>query len=94
MTAPLRPTELRHRTAPTSEPLPDWALKTFEAYLPYVLGVTEPEHAPLVKQATERFGAYVQAIPAHDPARDALWTLLMWTWLHGTLSVCLPFAPW
>ncbi len=69
----------------TVEPLPDWQLKTFEAYLPHVLGVTAPEHEARVRQATERFDAYVRAMPAHEGrAREKVYSLLFWTCLHGT----------
>jgi len=69
----------------TVEPLPDWQLKTFEAYLPHVLGVTGSEYEAQVGQATQRFDAYVRAMPAHESrARDKLYSLLFWTCLHGT----------
>lgn len=73
------------RQVQTAEPLPDWQLKTFEAYLPYVLGVTGPEHEQQVAQATRRFDAYVRALPIHEKrARDKLYSLLLWTTIHGT----------
>ena len=86
--------ELGDQNRSTVEPLPGWQLKTFEAYLPHVLGVTEPEHQPLVRQARERFDAYVRSIPAHESrARDKLWTLMAWTFVHGS-AVGHGTLPW
>lgn len=86
-------TELRRDRVRLSKPLPRSLLKTFEAYLPHVLGVTDPEHAPLVKQATERFDAYVQSIPPHEVARDQLFMLLSVTLVQGTF-LGLGVPPW
>ena len=78
----------------TVDPLPEWQLKTFEAYLPYVLGVTRPEDEPLVRQATERFDAYVRSIPAHESTvRDNLATLLALVCGYGTI-LALGTRPW
>lgn len=77
-------TELRADQAKTSKPLPAPLMKTFEAYLPHVLGVTDPEYAPLVQTAVKRFDAYVQSLPPHENARDQLYQLLAWTFVQGT----------
>ncbi|HJK93873.1 MAG TPA: GMC family oxidoreductase N-terminal domain-containing protein, partial [Polyangiaceae bacterium LLY-WYZ-15_(1-7)] len=90
----MKTTDLRRKKAVTSDPLPEYLLKTFEAYLPHVLGVTAPEHAPLVREATERFDAYVQSLPPHENARDDLEQLLFVTWLFGTFFRFPPRAPW
>lgn len=73
---PLSTTELRQRNAPLSKPLPRYLLRTFEAYLPAMLGVDEPQFEPLVAAATRRFDAYVQTIPPWEPARGDLVQLL------------------
>lgn len=90
---PLSTTELRQRNAPLSKPLPRFLLRTFEAYLPPMLGVDEPRFEPLVAAATRRFDAYVQAIPPWEPARDDLMSLLAllyaWGRWHGRGR-----APW
>ena len=86
-------TETRRSQVRLSKPLPSHLLKTFEAYLPHVLGVTGPEFEPLVKQATERFDAYVQAIPPHENAREQLFLLLKVAFVQGTfLGFGVP--PW
>ena len=86
--------DLGDREVRTAEGLPDWQLKTFEAYLPYVLGVTRPEDEPLVKAATQRFDAYVRSLPAHESrARDKLYSLLLWTFVHGT-ALAHGTRPW
>lgn len=67
-----------------SKPLPNYLLRTFEAYLPFVLGVTGEEHKPLVRAARDRLDAYAQSIPAHEPkARKDLSGLLVVAFLHG-----------
>lgn len=86
-------TELRRDMVRLSKPLPGFLLKTFEAYLPHVLGVTDPEHAPLVKQATQRFDAYVQSIPPHEDARDQLLMLLSVAFAQGT-ALGFGAPPW
>jgi len=86
-------TELRAKLVETSKPLPAFLLRTFEAYLPYVLGVTEPRYAELVRAATHRFDAYVRSLPPHEGTRDNLAFLLGWTWLQGTAKA-LGVPPW
>lgn len=76
--------DVRLRKVRLSKPLPRHLLRTFEAYLPYVLGVTEPKYEPLVRAACDRLNAYAQSIPAHEPkARKALGGLLIVAFLHG-----------
>lgn len=91
------PTELRQERAPTSKPLPPFLLRTFEVYLPHVLGVTDPKYADLVDDAVARFDAYVQAIPAHEPGRTDLRDLLFWMYVYGTFlgfPKQAPMPPW
>ncbi|MEM9069629.1 MAG: GMC family oxidoreductase N-terminal domain-containing protein [Myxococcota bacterium] len=86
-------TELRVDATKTSKPLPAFLLKTFEAYLPYVLGLTGPEHEERVKVATQRFDQYVQSLPPHEGTRDMLAFLIGWCWFQGTF-VGRGTAPW
>lgn len=86
-------TELRANLVKTSKPLPSFLLRTFEAYLPHVLGVTDPRYAPLVAAATRRFDAYVRSLPPHEGTRDDLAFLLGWFWLQGTARA-LGVPPW
>lgn len=86
-------TELRRDLVQLSKPLPRILLKTFEAYLPHVLGVTDPKYAPLVKQATQRFDAYVQSIPPHEGAREQLVMLLTVSFVQGT-ALGFGVPPW
>ncbi len=86
-------TELRAKQVKTSKPLPNFLLRTFEAYLPHVLGVTDPRYTSLVHTATRRFDAYVRSLPPHEGTRDNLAFLLGWFWFQGTARA-LGVPPW
>ncbi|MFT5357851.1 MAG: choline dehydrogenase-like flavoprotein [Polyangiales bacterium] len=78
--------DVHRRKVRLSKPLPRYLLRTFEAYLPFVLGVTDDEHQPLVRAARDRLDAYVQSVPAHEPnVRRSLRDLLIVAFMHGTL---------
>jgi len=71
--------------ARTTKPLPSFLLKTFEAYLPQVLGVTDPVFAPLVPVATQRLNAYVMSTPPWEGVWAQIASLLGWTFAQGLL---------
>ena len=91
---PRHVTDLRAERATLSPPLPKYLLRTFEAYLPHVLGVTDPSYADLVSIATKRFDAYLRAIPPDEDARKDIVQLLTLTFLFGSFKGGIPRAPW
>ena len=73
----------RGRLPTLTKPLPKILLKTFEAYLPDVLGLNDPRYVPLVQQAAARLDAYIQSTPPHEKVREQIVPLLGWTLVHG-----------
>lgn len=91
---PRHVTDLRAERATLSPPMPKLLLRTFETYLPHVLGVTDPSYADLVAAATKRFDAYIRAIPPDEKVREEILQLLLLTYVFGTFSGGVPRAPW
>ncbi|MCB9599336.1 MAG: GMC family oxidoreductase [Sandaracinus sp.] len=91
---PRHVTDLRADRATLGAPMPKVLLKTFETYLPHLLGVTDPSYSDLVSVATKRFDAYVRSIPPDEGVRDELVQLLALTFGFGMLSGGFPQVPW